>query len=492
MISPPLFLSKSQFIRGLQCPRSLYLLKYHPELREEPEDTQVVSHETGFEVEDYALQLFPGGVEIPFDEDDFNAQFDRTWDALDRVDTIYGASFRHDNLMARVDILKKDGNKWDICEVKSSASIKEHYINDIAFQYYVLKNAGLPAGKTFVVYINNQYVRQGDIEVEKLFTIEDLTDTILEKQPFIEDEIKRLREMLQGDMPDIPIGPYCNDPYECDLAGHCWRDVQDGSVFDLKYERSAPYSKWELYEKGFLKMTEVPEDMLGPMQKIQVKCFRDGTPYIDREGISEFISGLWYPMYFLDFETITTPIPPFDGTRPYQQIPIQYSIHYQTGSEGTIEHMEYLATPGIDPRKYIAERLSRIIPEDACVVVYNKSFETRILRELADSFPEYTEKMYRIIENIRDLIEPFRYFACYYPEMGNSASLKAVVPALIPDFSYDDLEVQDGSMAMDAYWQMCAAEDEAERQRIRRAMIEYCKRDTLVMVKLVEVLKGYC
>ncbi|RMG41518.1 MAG: DUF2779 domain-containing protein [Methanobacteriota archaeon] len=194
-------------------------------------------------------------------------------------------------------------------------------------------------------------------------------------------------------------------------------------------------------------------------------------------------------MYYLDFETIMTAIPPFDGTWPYQQIPIQYSIHYQTESGGTVEHMEYLAPPKVDSRREIAEGLSKIIPDDACVVVYNKSFETRILRELADSFPEYADKMHKIIENIRDLIEPFRYFACYYPEMGNSASLKAVVPALIPDFSYDDLEVQDGDMAMDAYWQMCEAEDDAERERIRQAMLEYCKRDTLVMVKLVEVLK---
>lgn len=488
-VRPNLFLSKSQFIRGLQCPKSLYLLKYHPELREEPKAAQEMAYETGYEVEDYALQIFPDGIEIPFDEDDFNAQFHRTRDALDKVDTLYGASFKHDNLMARVDILKRDGNRWDIYEVKSSTSVKDYYINDIAFQYYVLKNAGLPVGKSFVVYINNQYVRQGDIEVDKLFTIENLTDTILEKQPFIEDEIRRLRKMLRGAIPDLPIGPHCDDPYECDFANYCWKDVQEGSVLDLKYERSAPFSKWELYEKGFLKMTDVPEDMLGPIQKIQVECFRNGTPHIDKEEIEKFISNLWYPVYYLDFETIMTAIPPFDGTRPYQQIPIQYSIHYQAKPEGTIEHLEYLANPGVDPRRDIAEGLSRVIPEDACVVVYHKSFETKILRELADTFPEHSRKLYKIIDNIRDLLEPFKYFACYYPEMGNSASLKAVVPALIPDFSYDDLEVQDGSMAMDAYWQMCMAEDEAEKDRIRHGMLEYCKRDTFVMVKLVEKLK---
>jgi hypothetical protein len=487
---PSLFLSKSQFIRGLQCPKSLYLLKYHPELQGEPDESRESVIETGYEVEEYARRLFPGGIEIPFDEGDFNAQFEKTQDALERVDTIYSASFIHDNLMARVDILKKNGHRWDIYEVKSSTSVKDHYINDIAFQYYVLKNAGLPAGKAFIVYINNQYVRQGDIEADKLFTIEDLTETILEKQPFVEEDIKRLREILQGDMPDIPIGPYCDDPYECDFAGHCWKDVQDGSVFDLKYDRSAPYSKWELYEKNYKNILEIPEEFLGPLQQIQIKCLKEGTPHIDREGIKDFLSSLWHPMYFLDFETIDHAIPLFDGTRPYQKIPTQYSLHYQQASDEEIKHLKFLAMPGIDPRREIAENLSGEIPDNACVIVYNKSFESGILRGLADAFPEYAEKLNKIIENIRDLIEPFKYSACYYPEMGNSASLKAVVPALLPEFSYDDLDVQDGGMAMDAYWQMCEAEDDAERQRIRQAMLEYCKRDTLVMVKLVEVLKS--
>lgn len=482
------YLSKSLFVRGLQCHKSLYLKKYHPELAEElPEDRQAIM-ESGQNVGILARELFPGGVEIPYEGLSYEEQLQKTAAEINAGHTVYEGAFSHDNIFIKVDILSKGPSGWELHEVKASTDVKPYHENDLAVQYYVLKNAGIPVSKAYLTHINNQYVRNGEIEVDKLFTPEDLTALVQEKDGFVREEITKMRKMLMGKPPVIDIGPYCSDPFECDFKSYCWQHIPEGSVFELAGRGQNPF---DLYRQGLINLTDIPLDILPAGQRIQVECAITKSTIINHEKVMAFLASLWYPLYFLDFETSAQAIPPYDGTWPYQQIPFQYSLH-SLAREGTpLEHREFLAEPNADPRAEIANRLADEIPEHACVIAYNSSFEARILGELAEQFLEYREKLWLITGNLQDLAVPFRNKDVYSREMGGSYSQKAVLPALVPELNYDGMEVADGGMAMDAYARMCASRDPGEIEGIRNALLEYCKLDTLGMVKILEKLKTF-
>jgi hypothetical protein len=222
---------------------------------------------------------------------------------------------------------------------------------------------------------------------------------------------------------------------------------------------------------------------------MQLEAYVNKSEYVDREQVREFLDTLWYPLYFLDFETVMPAIPPYDGMRPYQQLPFQYSLHYLEREGSELRHREYLAEPNIDPRGEIAESLVRDIPEEACVIAYNASFEMSRLGDLAGYLPRYRRWIDIMIDNMRDLIVPFRSRYVYHWQMKGSASQKAVLPALVPELSYEGMEVGHGGEAMDVYFAMCASDDPAEVAGIRAALLEYCKLDTLGMVTILRKLR---
>ena len=480
------YLSKSLFIRGLQCHKSLYLKKHQPDLAEAPSEDQQARMESGQESGILAQNLFPGGIEIPYEGLTYDEQLVKTDEAVKAGHTIYEGAFRYDNIFVKVDILHKGVNGWELYEIKGSTQVKEYHTNDLALQYYVLKNAGISVSKACLVHINNQYIRNGEIEVDKLFTSEDLTDLVQGKEGFVREEIAKMREMLNGDVPQIDIGSYCDDPYPCDFGGHCWKHIPEGSVFDLA---GSGADRYDLYYSGIKRLTDIPTDILPNSQRIQVECARNKSSIIDKEQVREFLSKLWYPLYFLDFETFMPAIPPYDGMSPYQQMPFQYSLYVQKSEGSPLEHYEYLAQPNADPRRELIEKLLHEIPKGSCGLAYNSSFEVNRLNELAAWCPEYKNNIAEITQNMIDLAAPFRSKHVYSWEMGGSYSQKAVLPALVPELSYDGMEVADGGMAMDAYFQMCTSEDQEEINRIRTALLEYCKLDTLGMVKILEKLK---
>jgi hypothetical protein len=364
--------------------------------------------------------------------------------------------------------------------------VKDYHYYDAAVQYYVIAGTGLPVSKVFIVHINNQYVRQGEIEVDKLFHKEDITTIAKEKQPFIVQEIERQRAMLKGDEPVTNIGPQCDQFYPCDFKGHCWSHIPENSLFDIRGRFDA---KFRLYNNGIISMYDVPKYNLSEKQIIQIDAARTHDIRYDHKAIKEFLDSLWYPLYFLDFETFMQTIPPYDGIRPYQQIPFQYSLHYLEHKGDDFKHYEFLAMPHTDPRKELIEKLVKEIPGNACVLAYNKSFEIGRLQEFALSFTEHAEKIEKIIQNIRDLIVPFRHYDIYHWQQGGSCSLKNVLPAMLPDLNYDHLDVQDGGMAMAAYAAMNQTDDPNEIAKIRQSLLEYCKLDTLAMVKILEKLQ---
>lgn len=481
------YLSKTLFIKGLQCHKALYLHKFHPELKDEISPAKEALFMSGRNVGVLAQQLFPGGVEIPYEGVSLSDQIRKTQSEIENgTTTLYEAAFGYEGAFCKVDIIHKGEKGWKIYEVKSSTDMKDVYYQDVAFQYYVLKSTGLPVSRVSLVHLNNEYVKNGDIEVDKLFTIQDLTDTAEEWESVVLEALQQQREMLTGDLSDIDIGEHCFNPYDCDFLGHCWSHIPENSVFDL---REKGVKKFDLYRQGIILMKDIPEGMLNFKQGIQVAGTLQKKDRIIKENIRDFLRSLWYPLYFLDFETFMSPIPPFDGTRPYQQIPFQYSLHSMEQRGGTLYHREFLASPNCDPRKELSERLIHEIPDNACVIAYNMPFERRILEELGSWLPEYRGRINTITDNMRDLMVPFRNKDCYLWQMNGAYSIKTVLPALVPELSYDGMEISDGGMAMNAYSMMCETQDSEELEKIRKALLEYCRLDTLGMVKILDKLR---
>lgn len=481
------YLSKSLFLRGLQCHKSLFLKKYHPELCDEVSESQEILFKSGTNVGLFARQLFPCGIEIPFENLSLPEQIDLTRSEIEKsASTLYEPTFCFDKVFVKVDILHKEKEGWEIFEVKSATEVKDVNIFDTAIQYYVLQGLGLPISKASLVHINNEYVRMGDIEVYKLFATQDLTDIAKEKQSVVIEELKKQKLMLSSEMPEIDIGEHCSDPYECDFQGYCWKHIPEDSIFSLK---GKGIDKFELYRNGIVDLKKLNPEVLNDHQRMQLEATLKKKNFINREGVKEFLDSLWYPLHFLDFETFMTPIPLFNGTRPYQQIPFQYSLHFMKDKNAGLGHHEFLALPGVDPREALLQKLLGEVPDNACVVAYNSSFERNVLESMGDSFPQYKEKIERIVNNMRDLMVPFRNRDVYFWQMNGSYSIKAILPVLVPELSYEGLEISDGGKAMEAYGRMCESNEPTEVENIRKALLEYCKLDTLGMVRILERLK---
>lgn len=479
-------LSKTLILKGMQCPKALYLQKNPPDFEFPPQPDLEAKFRAGNEVGILAQQLFPGGTEVPFGDLSVSEQIAQTRQLIDDdAKVIYEASFNYDGIFVKVDILVKDGDAWQIHEVKMSTSVKEVNLDDVAIQYYVLSQCGLIISGAYLVHINNKYVRHGEIDVQQLFAGEDVLEAVLERQAGMPQIIDDLRTALRGDEPQIDIGPHCSNPYECDFIPYCWQHIPENSIFDL---RGNGVKKWKLYERGIVRFDEIPLDELNKNQRHQVEATLHQQDSINPQAVATFLDTLWYPLYHLDFETFNTAIPKFDSTRPYQQVPFQFSLHVQLAAGAEPQHFEYLAAPDVDPRRELIEQLLDLIPEDGCVLTYNQTFEKGVLRNLAELFPDLAEAIDKRLENVRDLMVPFRKRDVYRWQMRGSYSIKEVLPAMVPDLSYSGMEIADGMAAMQAYHDMCALEPGAKLDRLRAAMLEYCRLDTLAMVRIIDML----
>ena len=486
-------LSKSLYIRGLQCEKSLWLKKKKPEVLQAPDDGAQAVFDTGTSVGELACELFSGGERIEY-TGNFSSQMAKTKELMGRgTKVIYEATFCFDGILVMVDILRIDKDGLIINEVKSSTSVKEVYIDDASIQYYVISSLGYKVSAINIIHIDNSYVRGEKLELEKFFYAEDVTEQVKQKQADIPQIISKFDEILSKDVePDIDIGPHCSDPYNCDAWEYCWRKqrgIPEYSVFDISRLRSD--KKFELYKNGVVKFEDIKElDKFNASQQIQIRSELSGEQIIDKEAIKEFLDTLSYPLYHLDFETFQQAVPEFIGLSPYEQIPFQFSIHKDDG-RGNLEHFEFLAEVGADPRYELALNLIKFIPQDACVLAYNMSFEKKVIRRLAEIYPQISNELMAIHDNIKDLMVPFAIKSYYHPKMQGSYSIKYVLPALVPEFesAYKDLNlIHHGGEAMQAYEAMThMPADECEAYK--KALLAYCKLDTLAMVKVLEKLR---
>ena len=484
-------LSKSKYIDAMyNCPKKLWLKKYFPD--EEILEDNEKQIEEGHAVGELAKKYFEGSVEVMFNHDNLSQmEIDTRKFIEDKKEYICEATFIYDNLFCSVDILHLINEKEvEIYEVKAVNKIQSKHMDDVSFQYYVLSKLGYKVKKGYLMHLNRDYIRQGDLDLKGLFVIDDYTEYAKEQMSVVEQNIKYITDI--ADVENEPETKFNANCQYCTYFQFCKKKYQVPNAFDLGH-RFYFMEKINLINNGIITFEDIYKaDIVNEKHMIQIRETLYGKEdYVEKEKVKKFLDTLTFPIYHLDFETFQEAIPPFDGIWPYRQVPFQYSLHIQNEKGIDAIHKEFLGKGGTDPRREIAMSLCENIPTDVCVLAYHKSFECGRLRELANDFPDLSEHLLKIESNVKDLEDVFRNLYYYNKDMGGSASIKKVLPALFPDdqeLDYHKLDqIHHGGEAMVAFFDM-AKMNEKDEERTRKNLLKYCELDTYAMVKILDKL----
>jgi predicted RecB family nuclease len=489
MPSKPPMLSKSRFLAGLQCPLRLWNQCYRPGLAVEVSPAQQAIFDMGHEVGRAATRRYPQGILIEENHLHHLQAVESTRKAMEDMfsPAVFEAAFVHDGIRVRVDILERaDWGKWNLIEVKSSTSVKEIHVPDLAVQYHVLLGLGVRVEKAGILHLNNQYVYDGeDLDLGRLFLFSDLTEQILNQQEEVLHRVNQLKEVLAADSPPL-IQPSRHglSPYLCEFWDHCTAGMPEHWIINLSGITRRKMR--ELEALGVKDIREIPEDFSLTALEARIRsCLVEGKEFIDPR-LADELRKVEYPVHFLDFETVGPAIPRYSQTRPFQTIPFQWS-DYLLHADGTLEHREYLCAEDKDSREEFTRSLLDPLGEKGTIFIYT-TYEKDIIIGLAEESAQYREKLLPLPDRFKDLHALIRkYF--YHPQFHGSFSLKDVLPALVPSMKYETLAIQEGSMASLQYLRMLdPSASSEEKEKIRKDLLAYCGHDTLGMVKIREEL----
>lgn len=446
-------ISKSDYMLFLRHPAWLWVKKNDPKKIPPVDENTQAMFDAGHQFEPYAESLFPQGVSLGFsDYDEYHSLPQRTQDAIKRGDQVlFQPRFEWDDYTCICDIVSFVGkNEVDLIEIKASTKVKPEHEYDLAFQTRVLEGAGLKVRKISVIHVNNQYVRQGEIEPDQFTTIADITDKVRAKEKLTKEHMKAALDTAKRSIMPDP---------------------------DPKFAKLNSKSEWMKIYTNIV--PNEPKHDLGVIE-----------PMIDEVSIKGFLNKLEYPLYFLDYETMSGLIPYFDGHRPYQQVPFQYSLHILKSPEAKLQQKEYLHRYKSDPSLPLTEQLVQDIGDKGSVIVWYEGFEKARNSELGEMLPKYRNAMEAINNRIVDLIIPFKKKWYYDPRFNGKASIKSVLPVLCPELSYSNLDIQEGGSAQRLWMEAILDDSRAEdKDKILDDLFEYCKLDTLAMVEIYNRLK---
>jgi predicted RecB family nuclease len=486
-------LSKSRFITGQQCHLRLWYQCYHPDLASETSEAQQAIFDVGHKVGELATRLYPGGRRIAEDHTHHEKAVQTTLKVIENpeIHAIYEAAFLSDDIRVRVDILERlENGRWNLIEVKSSASVKDVHLPDVAVQWHVLRGAGLEIDKAFLMHVNNEYVYDGkELDLNSFFISSDVTKEVVAMQESVPSMISELKAVLSdSDPPDIPPSRHCNTPYECEFYEHCTKEMPEHWIMDLSGITQRKLN--ELAAMGINDIRDIPStySLTALHQRIRTSVLENKETI--SEELEHELTDVEYPVHFLDFETIITAIPRYAGTRPYQTIPFQWSNHILQKDE-FLEHHDYLCNEDQDPREEFTFRLLSVLGMKGTIFIYS-SYEIRIIKALSEDLPEYRKKLLDILDRFKDLcVIMKKHF--YNPGFHGSFSLKSVLPVLAPDMNYKSLEIQEGGQASLEYLRMIdPSTSSKEREKIREDLLTYCEQDTYAMVRIrEEMLKRF-
>lgn len=494
-------LSKSKYTAGVQCLKRLWLQVNEPELAGETDPATQARFDQGTEVGEAARKAFPGGVLIEDGYKDHESAVHRTQVLLvdRRVAAIFEAAFTYENIRVHVDVLERvAGGRWRLIEVKSTTQVKPEHLVDVAIQKYVLRGCGVKLAGAYLMHLNRAYVYPGgEYDYDRLFTVTDVSSDVKAAEVVLSEQLRAQRAVLRKDCaPDIDPGPQCRQPYECDFFDHCNPELPRDHISCLPRVTQAKLA--ELLALGCERLRDIPDDfrLTEPQWRV-CQCAKTRRPWFG-PGLNADLATLRYPLLFLDFETINPALPRWPGTRPYDTVPFQFSVHVQRRPGEKPIHEEFLADGQGDPRQAILEALLAVFERHrrkgargsnalGTVVVYSKGMEAGVLRSLANWFPDKSKPLEAISANLWDLLAVIRSHV-YHPKFYGSFSLKDVAPALTPR-RYVDLTVADGVQAGLAFMRLVRSETSAaEARQLRRDLLAYCGQDTACCAELVEIL----
>lgn len=500
-MTSPRPLSKTQYTKGLQCAKALWLYRHRKDLATAPDAFQESIMEAGTEFGTLARQRWPGGTLIKADHLHPEEALAETEVAIQAgAPVLYEAAFLHDGVVVRVDVLERigppsAGNLWFLYEVKSGTKVEDVHLHDVAIQRYVMEGAGHKVAEAHVVHANGAYVRKGALDLQALFEVERVTKASAEALADVPAALALLKQTCDGEAaPPKEIGDHCAKPYACEFRAHCWAGVPEYSVFNIPYLKMD--KKLALFNRGVQHVHQVNpalEKITDKRSLRPIEVARLGKPAADRVAIAKFLGGLSYPIAHLDFETDNPAVPPFDLLRPYSQMPFQASVRVQAERGAPLVEHTFLGDGRQDPRPKLAEFLADVVPGRGTVLAYYKPFEEGRLAELA--YPGVAaaalqRALLGIQGRLQDLADPFSKGWYTHPEFKGRWSIKAVAPVLAPDtVSYKGLLVHDGAGAIAAYGELRdPATTPARRAELVKALTIYCGMDTLAMAGILDFL----
>lgn len=484
-------ISKTKFMAGVQCLKRLYLLVHEPELGGEANGAGEAIIEQGREVGLLARQLFPGGVEVKGGSLEQAIRTTKELLANPAVPAIFEGAFEHKGVIVKTDILqRRNEHRWRLIEVKSTANLKDHHLEDVAIQSHVLSGSGLKLASVWLAHINREYVLTGTtVDPRQFFSFRNLTQRAQNLQPELTFRLRsQFCILAMPKPPNVPTGPHCISPFVCEFFHHCNQPLPKDHIGYLPRLHASAAEGLE--EMGVESVHDIPADFeLSEFQRRVCTAMQTGQPWFS-EDLKTELEALKYPLYFMDFESINPAVPRFQGMHPYDHLPFQWSVHIQREPGATPEHFKFLAADSSDPRTAFIASLCGALGDSGSIVVYNEQFESQRLWELAGWLPEYTQRIRGIQSRLWDLLPVVRNHV-YHPAFGGSFSLKSTLPALVPAMTYEGMEVPNGQAAGLA-WQAIISGNcrEAERKSKGQALLDYCGQDTLALVKLVETLRS--
>lgn len=475
--------TKTDYKNSLKCGCYLWMAKKKPELLPPPSASDLSRETEGDKVDAFAKQLYPDGTEITTFNEKGWQEAKKLIQAKTKI-LFQPTIVAPDGLTCRADILTyaTDAKAYEIREVKSSTSVRTEDIEDVAFQRICFEEAGIPVSRTFLIHINGDYVRHGAIDPEQFFVTVDISKEVDEVIDETKAAIAHARKYLEHDeWPDRRVIESCSNPKSCAYLKHYLHGISDHQALtrDLSPNFVIELLKRDIVALESLDKKFVTELGYAPEEK-----------FIDHASIRSELEKLQYPLYFLDYETYSSPIPPFDGTWPWQQIPFQYSLYIQRGRDATLEHKEFIATENKNPIADLAKQLEEDIGDRGSVVVWNATFEATRNKEIGKDYPEYAACMESINARIFDLMVIFRKKLYTQHAFHRSYSIKNILPVLVPELSYKELAIQEGGTASIS-WPILIDEKTPAPQRdeLKKNMLLYCGLDTLAMVRILENLE---
>jgi len=498
----PLVISKSEFMMFLKHPAWLWLKKFDPKKLPLPDAALQALFDEGTLFEGYAEKLFSGSVKLGYKEgaNDFSATKyyslpEATLAEIKKgTKVILQGRLEVENLTSVFDVLERVGeNEFNLYEIKSSTSVKPEHIPDLAFQAIVLEKAGLSVRKMFVLHVNNKYERKGEIDPSKIAEKSDVTKEVREKMVEVETKIYDAFEMLKSkECPDISPRHINGGSAVMEEWFGIMQKVKGEfpqySIYHLCTPNAATFG-W-LEDNGIELLNDIPLDCpLTEKQLRQVEAMRIGEQIIDKDEIKNFLNRLKYPLYFLDYETMSGVIPAFDEYRPYQQVPFQYSLHILNEPGGKLEHKEYLHTENSDPVPTLVEHLYNDFGAEGSVISWYMSFEKSRNTEMSKLQTKYEKFLLGVNDRMVDLMTPFSKGWFVDKDFFGSASIKYVLPALLPEFSYKELNIQNGADAQRIWMKTVLGGTNSEKKdQIMSDLIKYCGLDTYAMYAILNYL----